>query len=411
MPRHLTSLLATLALIPLAHAQLSDNFDDNSTGPQWSLVTDAPGDLDLTETNARLEATSTPSTNPNNDALYLSDFHLSTASDFEIAIGYSFTTASPQNITGSALTLVFGVGRDLDGTDSAAVGFGYLTREFFGTPISAAGAGGAHRTSDTQTEVVLGFAPDTGTFVITYNTAADRLTLGDGTLSFTLDNKVRGARPGGWNASSLLVSFGIRGSGFTVSPGDATLDNFTVRSGHVLSSPYDFWAAESGLTHAIDDAPSDDPDLDGLTNLDEFALGTDPLAPAAPNITTNLTTTFSVSIPHRNGLVPSGDTSPTITLTGDGLCLALTSSSSLPAGPGVPRPAQDHPVPLRPPRPPGRLHLHHPLPARHQTHRLPLPLRQRLSVNRPMFSPPAPTFPSKNSRASARAFVGFGRTR
>lgn len=346
MIKHHTAILALFSVCPLANAQTSDNFDDNLAGPQWIRLTDAPGSLDLTETNSRLEATSAPSTNPTNDALYLSDFRLSTASDFEIAIGYTFTAASPENITGSALTLVFGVGRDLDGTDSAAIGFGYLTRTFFGNTISAAGTGGAHRTSDQQTEVVLGFGPDTGTFVVTYNAATDSLTLGDGTRSFSLDTKVRATvASGGWNASSLLVSFGIRGSGFTVGSGDATLDDFTVRYGHVLSTPYDFWAAESGLAHPLDDAPSADPDLDGLTNLDEFALGTNPLTPAAPNITTNLGTTFSVSIPHRSGLVPSGDATPTLTLAGDGISLALTSSNSLPTASGIPLPLLISPPP------------------------------------------------------------------
>ena len=60
---------------------------------------------------------------PNTDALYLSNgssgFTLSTADDLSIAIDYSFTSFV-SSVDGGALGLVFGVGRDLDGTDSAA---------------------------------------------------------------------------------------------------------------------------------------------------------------------------------------------------------------------------------------------------------------------------------------------------
>jgi MYXO-CTERM domain-containing protein len=40
-----------------------------------------------------------------------------------------------------------------------------------------------------------------------------------------------------WAADDLLVSFGARGSGFTTTSGQATLDNLIVRTGTVVPEP------------------------------------------------------------------------------------------------------------------------------------------------------------------------------
>jgi hypothetical protein len=222
-----------------------DNFDDNATAPKWQPVIDHPASLNLIEQNQRLELISNAGTDPNDDAIYLSNasppFRLSTASNFEIAIDYSFTQISGTPVLGSLLGLVFGVGRYEndgyeDGTDSAAIGYLYTRTTVFGFPVTGGGIGVGHRTDDTFfDDATQPLAPTTGTFVISYDAAGDDLAFkreGDATL-FTLYDTVQAI----WGASELLVSFGGRGSGFTTQSGDAFLDNFVVRSGVVVPEP------------------------------------------------------------------------------------------------------------------------------------------------------------------------------
>jgi hypothetical protein len=217
--------LAAWLLAGVAWAQ-SDDFDDGVMAPQWSLVQDNPGELSVVEQNGRLEALATPSGSPTDDALYLSNgpggFKLDTDADFSMSIDYSFTgyDGSSSSLL-DAIGLVFGLGRDLEGTDAAAVGFGVVN----------SGAGfvsaltEAHRIDDVETANILRIGgPATGTFTISYDAAGDDLTLGDETASFTLEDTVRGI----WGADDLYVSFGARGSGYTLVSGDAFLDNFVV---------------------------------------------------------------------------------------------------------------------------------------------------------------------------------------
>ncbi len=223
-----------------------DNFDDNATATKWLPVVDHPASLNIVEQNQRLELISNGGTDPNDDAIYLSNasppFRLSTASNFEIAIDYSFAQISGTPALGSLLGLVFGVGRyendgNEDGTDSAAIGYLYTRTSvpFLGT-ITGGGIGIGHRTDDIfSDDATQPLAPTTGTFVISYDAAGDDLAFkreGDATL-FTLNNTVQAI----WGASELLVSFGGRGSGFTTQSGDAILDNFTIRSGEVVPEP------------------------------------------------------------------------------------------------------------------------------------------------------------------------------
>lgn len=217
-----------------------DNFNDNATAAQWSQVVDHPASLNIVEQNQRLELISTGGTDPNDDAIYLSNgappFRLSTASNFEIAIDYSFTQVRNTPALGSLLGLVFGVGRDLDGTDSAAIGLLYTRTTFLSVPVTGYGIGIGHRTDDIfSDDATQPLAATTGTFVISYNSANDDLSFkrdGDPAL-FTLNDTVQAI----WGASDLLVSFGGRGSGFTTQSGDAFLDNFVIRSGVVVPEP------------------------------------------------------------------------------------------------------------------------------------------------------------------------------
>lgn len=226
------SLSAVCVMGSVARALPADNFNDNTRGPEWTLVQD-DASLALAEQNARLEVLASSPTSPNTDALYLSNgpagFRLSTSSDFAIAIDYNFGSFNGSVVNG-ALGLVFGIGRDLDGTDSAAIGFGYTN---IGIGNFAAVTVGT-RTDDVQTTTPIGLGgPSSGTFLISYNAAGDDLTLaveGSPATTFTLPDTVRTI----WGADDLFVSFGARGSGFTTVSGQAYLDNFNVRSGTVV---------------------------------------------------------------------------------------------------------------------------------------------------------------------------------
>lgn len=232
-------LFVALGHSGLAASIYDDSFASSGVSSQWSTLTDNPGVLDLVQQSGRLEAIANAPVSINDDALYLSNgaagFRLSTTSDFEITLGYDFTQVSANGPTGTAMTLVFGVGRDLDGFDSAAIGYGFVSTDLLGSPIVLPGLGGAYRTNDVQTESPLGFGASSGTFRIVYDSVGDVLTLGDGALSYSLTDVVRA--PGAWNADSLYVSMGVRGNGFTLNSGDASLDNFSVVSGTVLPIP------------------------------------------------------------------------------------------------------------------------------------------------------------------------------
>ncbi|MEM8782196.1 MAG: hypothetical protein AAGE65_04995 [Planctomycetota bacterium] len=226
-----------VAALP-AHAS-DDDFADGAIAPAWTLLEDAPDRLTLAEQNGRLEVLADDPANNAIDALYLSDgpagFRLSTAVDFELTLGYALTGFDDAaSGVGDALGLTFGVGRDLDGTDSAAIGFGVSRQAFLGGSIVGTALGAAYRVDDAQTEQVLSlFNPAAATFRIAYDAQADDLILGvtDASVAaFVLEDTVRGV----WDADALFVSFGARGGGFSLGSGDAWLDDFRVVSGELL---------------------------------------------------------------------------------------------------------------------------------------------------------------------------------
>ena len=236
-------LLATFASLTFAGTALaqSDDFNDGTIGPQWSLVVDDPASLNLAETGGRLVVTATTGGNANNDALYLSNgpsgFRLSTTADFSLSIDYRFSQPAASAGSGAALGLVFGIGRDLDGTDSAAVGYGYATVG----PVTLGASAFGYRVDDVQTTSAPGFsAANTGTATLSYAAAGDLLTATlPGVAPYTLAGTVRGV----WGADAVYVSFGARGSGLATSGGGATLDNFTINSGTVVPVPEPTFAA------------------------------------------------------------------------------------------------------------------------------------------------------------------------
>lgn len=215
-------------------AGYDDNFNDNLVSDQWNLITDAPGQLDMVEANGRAEvAADGTNTLATDDALYLSNgtqgFRMSTASDFEIQIDYNYT-----NFAGTGtVALVFGVGVDPNGEDSAAIGFSRSSNIFLNRAL-----GIAYRIGGPQTEVPLTLylnnAADTGTFTVSYDVSSDTLTLGR--IGDTGD--VPGLVQGSWgNPDELWVSFGARGEGLTLNSGEAYFDNFEIISGTAVAIP------------------------------------------------------------------------------------------------------------------------------------------------------------------------------
>ncbi|HEY0008164.1 MAG TPA: PEP-CTERM sorting domain-containing protein, partial [Tepidisphaeraceae bacterium] len=235
-------LSAALLAVPcVARAVVfSDNFDDNVTGPAWTQVIDDPS-LTLAEQGGQLNVIANASNNPNNDALYLSNgpmgFRLATTADFSFRIDYSLGSPTPtSNTFGPEFGLVLGLGRDLEGTDSAAIGIGVIP---FVNNTLLAGLKVGHRTDDVQvTDAQEAFVFATsGTFVISYDAAGDDLTLttaGRTTPLFVLTDTVRGV----WGAEDLLVSFGGRGNAFTTSSTSPSyLDNFVIDTGPLVPEP------------------------------------------------------------------------------------------------------------------------------------------------------------------------------
>lgn len=211
---------------------LSDNFNDNALGSYWTLLEDSHSTLSLVEQNNRLEVIASSPSSLSTDAIYLSNglngFQISTSHDFLISIDYSYTgIAIPGSGLFDAISLVLGVGRDLDGTDSAAIGVAPLFNTLY--------TGAAFRTDDVQTPAPIGSAPTSGTMFVSYDAETDDLLLGLMTIgrSFKLEDTVVGK----WNASSLWVSFGARGNGYTLVSGNASLDNFQITEGGVTPVP------------------------------------------------------------------------------------------------------------------------------------------------------------------------------
>ena len=226
-----------MALLPCAAqaAVFVDDFADNVRGPQWTEVVD-DASLTLSEASSRLNVLANAPANPNFDAIYLSNgpagFRLSTAADFSLAIDYSFNAATPVANAMGSLGLVFGVGRDEEGTDSAAIGFIYSQLLGQTTVVVT-------RTDDVQTFAGNdGTLPNTGRFAIAYRALTDELALGtfvggEAKVVGTLTGVVRGV----WGADDLLVSFGAHGAGYSTSFGNAYFDNFAIEEGVLVPEP------------------------------------------------------------------------------------------------------------------------------------------------------------------------------
>lgn len=222
--RHFAQLvcvaLGLMVLSGPAAAVITDDFNDNAMSTAYTLIQDEPNALWLEETNQRLELRSSGPGSSANDAIYLTNgsagYQLLTNSDFQITIDYSYTSFGG---TGS-IALDLGIGRDLDGKDSAAVALNRSSTGFLDL-----GLGAAWRVNDVQQTLPLGYVGTSGTMLVAYQASIDRLTLGlSGGVTTNRDNLVKGQ----WNADKVWVSFGGRGEGLTLASGEAYLDNLLV---------------------------------------------------------------------------------------------------------------------------------------------------------------------------------------
>jgi hypothetical protein len=227
-----------LVLFCLCAAAQAGAFDDDFSGAgfssQWMYLADSPSELWLSQTNGVAEVGTNGGTDPANDALLLSDpmagFVISTAQDFTMTVDFQF--ARTQWTGTGTLSMTFGIGADLNGENSAAVGYTQSSDATLQDGVSV-----AYRIDDVQTSVPLGFAygdvDDNGTFTIHYDAAGDDLTFittqsltlfGNPTSSsWTLEDTVRGI----WGADTVFAALGARGAGINVADGSATFDNFT----------------------------------------------------------------------------------------------------------------------------------------------------------------------------------------
>lgn len=63
--------------------------------------------------------------------------------------------------------------------------------------------------------------------------------------------------------------------------GTVTVDGNSLKLTVASASAYDSWAKAAGLTVGVNDGPNQDPDIDGIANSLEFALGGNPMASSA----------------------------------------------------------------------------------------------------------------------------------
>jgi hypothetical protein len=220
-------------------AVVTDDFNDNTRAALWSQVEDNAVNLSVTETSNRLEGRSNGGGPSTLDAIYLSNgpagFSVSALSDFSLKIDYDAAVASmTKTSTSGAIALDLGLGTDAGGADSLTVAFG----QAYVGPVNVSSLVFASRTDDVDTITQQPGVPASGTLYISYDAALDAVYLSDaGYGAANADQTYTGLVQGTWNATDLLVAFGLRGSGYALDAGDAFLDNFELTTGEVTFVP------------------------------------------------------------------------------------------------------------------------------------------------------------------------------
>jgi hypothetical protein len=159
--------------------------------------------------------------------------------------------------------------------------------------LTATYSGGTNHHGSTATAMTQ--MVDKATPTITTPPAATEITYGQTLASSTLSGGAASV-PGtfAFTDPAIAPPAGTASHGVTFTPAD--LDNYQSATTSVsvtvnpALAPFEAWAADpaQGLTAGVNDAPLDDPDHDGFSNLLEFALGGAPMVPS-PAIQPQLT--------------------------------------------------------------------------------------------------------------------------
>ena len=262
---------ALLHASPVPASDYNDSFDSATISPWWRLRTESMGIDQPGNGQLDVDFTTIP-VQPRKEAMYASDqavnnagFRLSTASNFQVSISYSFPIASYQQVPGATgvldndLSVLFGVTpvpseQSWNTANWAGIASGrtYIAADpNTGTPASpqvwsANVAVDNFEVSPIDIVTILGSAVtdnsyDTGTLIITYDAATDRITVSDGiNPSFTFnDFQVRASSsldPDNWGASELLVTFGFRSEWGGVQSAIASITDFSA-TGEAIPIP------------------------------------------------------------------------------------------------------------------------------------------------------------------------------
>jgi autotransporter-associated beta strand protein len=165
------------------------------------------------------------------------------------------------------------------------------------------------------------------------DSSAIRLTAGS-TLNLTA---------GGTDVVNALYIDGIQqASGTWGKIGSGAAHETSLISGNGLldvtpsgSTPYSLWAAAKGLTAGVNDGPTQDPDFDGQTNLQEFAFDGNPLSGASSGKVVGKIASvggsnhMTISLPVRAGAVFANAGGPDVSAPVDGLVYRIEGSDAL----------------------------------------------------------------------------------
>ena len=219
-------------------SEFVDDFGDNNPSPDWIPAIDNPSQLTITETDQRVEVTSTGAALPTDDAIFLSNALIGntvdTASDFQFCIELTLDGVTWGGANGDEFGFIGGVGdaSTPGGENSAALTWGFTQVQGIAGQSFALG----YRVNDVETvsapqNAAAVFGPVSGmvTVTVTYDSDVDLLTfdaVGPGiNVSFPLAGVVQGQ----WGASELVGAFGARGTGLVVGDNQAYFDNFDLK--------------------------------------------------------------------------------------------------------------------------------------------------------------------------------------
>lgn len=229
----------------VSFGQYDDNFNSPTKKPQWD--TDFDG-MSLSQSGGVVNAVVPASPPAESEGVFVSSnnthgFYMSTWSDFEVQIEYSFTAYSATNLGefDDDLSVFFGVAADPNGNNFAGIG---RTKAYVPTPpfghMVVAQPSVAWRLDNVTSQHLfpVGSGSDTGTFTVSYDEATDRFSFSDGTNNYTITTFGPSGNTGDdWDTDGVYVMFGIRSQFGGVQSATAFFDNFNIVSGSAGANP------------------------------------------------------------------------------------------------------------------------------------------------------------------------------